>query len=96
MDISSLVISIPTILAIGTLFIGLMTYFGNRKKQTKEDIEKERKAEARLVNIEAMLVNIDKNTSNLSQRVDNHDHLLTKHETRIALVESKIKAKGGK
>ena len=96
MDISSLSISLPVVVSLVGCFIGVMTFLGNRKKQTKEDIEKEREAERRLVRIEAMLTNIEKNTSNLSQRVESHDHLLTKHETRIALVESKMKAKGGK
>jgi len=96
MDNSSLSISLPVVVSLVGCFIGVMTYLGNRKKQSKEDIEKEREAERRLVRIEAMLTNIEQNTSNLSQRVESHDHLLTKHETRLALVESKMKAKGGK
>lgn len=89
MDINSLSISIPTILAIGTFFIGFMTFLSNRKKNNKED-------EARLVRIETMLVNIEHNTSNLNDRVNDHDKLLTKHETRISVLEEKISNKGGK
>lgn len=96
MDISSLSISLPVVVSLVGCFIGVMTYLGNRKKQTKEDTQRERDNEARLVKIEAMLVNIDKNTSNLSTRVDSHDHLLTKHETRISVIETKMKTKGGK
>ena len=96
MDITSLSISLPVVVSLVGCFIGVMTYLGNRKKQTKEDTQRERDNEARLVKIEAMLVNIDKNTSNLSTRVDSHDHLLTKHETRISVIETKIKTKGGK
>ena len=100
MDINSLTITLPTILALGTLFIGLMTYFGNKKKQAKEETNevanKAKEDEARLVRMETMLINIDKNTNNLNQRVDSHDKLLTKHEARLGVVESKLKINGGK
>lgn len=89
MDISSLSISIPTVIAIVGAFIGIMNFLGNRKKSTKED-------EARLVRIETMLVNIEHNTSNLNNRVNDHDKLLTKHETRISVLEEKITHKGEK
>lgn len=89
MDISSLSISIPTVIALVGGFIGVMTFLGNRKKSTKED-------EARLVRIETMLVNIEHNTSNLNDRVNDHDKLLTKHETRITVLEEKVARKGGK
>ena len=89
MDISSLSISIPTVIAIVGAFIGIMNFLGNRKKSTKED-------EARLVRIETMLVNIEHNTSNLNNRVNDHDKLLTKHETRISVLEEKISHKGEK
>ena len=93
MDISSLTISLPIAVSLGGLFIGIMTLIGNRKKQTKEDTQKERENEARLVRMETMLTNIDHNTSNLAHRVDKHDNLLTKHETRISVLE---KSSGGK
>ena len=89
MDISSLSISIPTVIAIVGCFIGVMTFLGNRRKSNKEE-------EARLVRIETMLVNIEHNTSNLNNRVNDHDKLLTKHETRITVIEEKIARKGGK
>lgn len=90
MDITSLSITLPTIVAVVGCFIGVMTYLGNRKKASKED-------EARLVRIETMLVNIESNTSNLNQRVSDHDKLLTKHETRLSVIEEKISHnKGGK
>ena len=89
MDLSSLSVSIPTVIAIVGCFIGVMTYIGNRKKTTKED-------EARLVRIETMLVNIEQNTSNLNNRVNSHDKLLTKHETRITVLEEKLNRKGNK
>ena len=63
MDITSLSISLPVVVSLVGCFIGIMTYLGNRKKQSKEDTQRERENEARLVKIEAMLVNIDKNTS---------------------------------
>ena len=93
MDISSLSISLPIAVSLVGCFIGVMTYLGNRKRQTKEDTQKERENEARLVRMETMLTNIDHNTSNLAHRVDKHDNLLTKHETRISVLE---KAERGK
>lgn len=87
MELSSLVISVPTVIAVVGCFIGVMNFLGNRKKSTKED-------EARLVRMETMLVNIEHNTSNLTDRVNDHDKLLTKHETRLSVIEEKITHKG--
>lgn len=87
MDVSSLSISLPTVLAIVGAFIGVMTYLGNRKKQNKEETKEEKEAEARLVRMETMLVNIEKNTNNLNTRVDSHEKWLTKHEVRIVALE---------
>lgn len=87
MDLSSLVISVPTVIAVVGCFIGVMTFFGNKKKSDKNE-------EARLVRMETMLVQIEKNTNNLNERVDSHDHLLTKHETRLSVIEEKITHKG--
>ena len=89
MDISSLSISVPTVIAVVGCFIGVMTFISNRRKSSKED-------EARLVRIETMLVNIEHNTSNLNDRVNDHDKLLTKHETRLSVIEEKLTHKGGK
>lgn len=89
MDVSSLTISVPTVLAVVGAFIGIMTFLGNRRKSNKEE-------EARLVRIETMLVNIEHNTSNLNERVNDHDKLLTKHETRISVLEEKVNTKKGK
>lgn len=89
MDISSLSISIPTVIAVVGCFIGVMNFLGNRRKANKDE-------EGRLVRIETMLVNIEHNTSNLNTRVNDHDKLLTKHETRIAVLEKEITHKGEK
>ena len=86
MDLSSLSISIPTMIGVVGCFIGLMTFFGNRKKNTQED-------ERRLVRMETMLVKIDENTSDLKNRVDNHDHFINNHETRITVLEEKVSHK---
>lgn len=87
MELSSLVISVPTVIGVVGCFIGVMTFLGNKKKSDKSE-------EARLVRMETMLVQIEKNTNNLNERVDCHDHLLTKHETRISVIETKMKSKG--
>lgn len=82
MDISSLSITLPTICSVGLFFIGLMTFFGNRRKSSKDE-------EARLVRIETMTANIEKNTSTLSQKVDDHDHSIANHDTRITVLEAR-------
>lgn len=94
MDVSSLSISLPSVLAVVGAFIGIMTYLGNRKKQTKEETKEEKEAEARLVRMETMLVNIEKNTNNLNNRVDSHEKWLTKHEARLVIIEEKGKSNG--
>ena len=100
MDINSLTITLPSVIALAGLAIALATYFGNKKKHVKEETadvaNKAKEDEARLVRMETMLINIDKNTNNLNQRVDSHDKLLTKHEARLGVVESKLKINGGK
>ena len=63
MDISSLTITIPVAIALGSGIIGILTFFGKRRKQDKNE-------EARLVRMETMLVQIEKNTNSLNTRVD--------------------------
>ena len=95
MDISSLSITLPTVVAVVGCFIGVMTFLSNRNRNSKKDSEDDKKKaseqEARMVRIETMLVNIEHNTSNLGTRVDSHDKMLTRHETRISVLEEKIK-----
>ena len=88
MDITAMTITLGSVFTICSIVIALSNFFGGKTKKAKED-------EARLVRIEAMLEQIEQNTNNLNNRVENHDHLLTKHESRLAVVESKLK-KGGK
>ena len=82
-------ITLGSFIAIATAVIALSNFFGSKTKKAKDE-------EARLVRIEDMLAQIESNTNNLNQRVENHDHLLTKHESRISVVESKLKNRGGK
>lgn len=89
MDIMGMTITLGSLIAIATAVIAVSNFFGSKTKKAKD-------GEARLVRIEDMLAQIESNTNNLNQRVENHDHLLTKHESRISVVESKLKNKGGK
>jgi flagellar basal body-associated protein FliL len=89
MDITGMTITLGSLITIATVVIALSNFFGSKTKKAKDE-------EARLVRIEAMLAQIEYNTNNLNQRVENHDHLLTKHESRISVVESKLKNRGGK
>ena len=89
MDITGMTITIGSLIAIATAVIAISNFLGGKTKKAKND-------EARLVRIEAMLTQIESNTNNLNQKVESHDHMLTKHESRISVVESKLKNKGGK
>lgn len=89
MDLTATTITLGSIIAIVGCLIAIMNFFANRKQGNKQD-------EARLVRMETMLVNIDKNTTSLNQRVDSHDKLLTKHETRISVLETKLKGRKAK
>lgn len=89
MDIMSMTITLGSLIAISTAVIAISNFLGGRTKKAKDE-------EARLVRIEAILAQIESNTNNLNQKVESHDHLLTKHESRISVVEAKLKNRGGK
>lgn len=87
MDATTISITFGSLITIILFVIAVLNFFATRKKANSEE-------EARLVRMETMLVNIEKNTTSLNERVDSHDKLLTKHETRISVLETKMK--GGK
>ena len=89
MDITGMTITLSSLIAVATVVIAISNFLGGKTKKAKDD-------EARLVRIEAMLAQIEANTNSLNQKVESHDHLLTKHESRISVVESKLKNKRGK
>lgn len=89
MDLTQTTITLSSVIAVVGVLIGVLNFFANRTKANKND-------EARLVRMETMLVKIDENTSDLKQKVDSHDKLLTKHESKINVLEERLKAKGGK
>ena len=89
MDLTMSTITLGSIIAVVGCLIGVLNFFANKKKSNKDD-------EARLVRMETMLVKIDENTSDLKAKVDSHDKLLTKHESKINVLEERIKAKGTK
>lgn len=85
MDISSLSISLPTVVTIVGLFIGIMTYFGNRKRQNKVETEEEVKDKSEL---EARLVSMEKDIQYIRMTVDKIDKRYETHETRISKLEA--------
>lgn len=89
MDIGTQTITLASVIAIVGCVVGLLNFFAQRKKNDKGD-------EARLVRMETMLVKIDENTSDLKNKVDSHDKLLTKHESKINVLEERLKARGSK
>ncbi len=89
MDLTMSTITLGSVIAIVGCVIGILNFFGGKKKANQDE-------EARLVRMETMLVKIDENTSDLKTKVDSHDKLLTKHESKINVLEERIKAKGGK
>lgn len=74
MDISSLTITIPVALSIAGAFIGIMTYFGNKKKENKDD--------------EARLVSMEKDIQYIRVTVDKIDKKYDDHENRIRTLEN--------
>ena len=89
MDLTQATITLGSIIAIVGCIIAVLNFVIGRTKANKGD-------EARLVRMETMLVKIDENTSDLKAKVDSHDKLLTKHESKINVLEERLKAKGGK
>lgn len=89
MDLTATTITLASVIAIVGCIIGVLNFIGNRTKANKGD-------EARLVRMETMLVKIDENTSDLKTKVDSHDKLLTKHESKINVLEERLKARGGR
>ena len=89
MDLTAQTITLGSVIAIVGLAIGILNFIANRKKGDKQE-------EARLVRMETMLVKIDENTSDLKTKVDSHDKLLTKHESKINVLEERLKARGSK
>ena len=89
MDITQATITLGSIIAVVGCLIGILNFFAQRTKANKGD-------EARLVRMETMLAQIVENTSDLKTKVDSHDKLLTKHESKINVLEERLKTKASK
>lgn len=74
MDISSLTISIPVAITLVGAFIGIMTFFGNKKKENKDD-------EARLVSMEKDIQYIRVTVDKIDKKYDDHEGRIRKLET---------------
>ena len=70
MDLSSLVVSVPTVIAVVGCFIGVMNFLGGRKKDSKED-------EARLVSMEKDIQYIRMTVDGINEKLDKHDERIT-------------------
>ena len=73
MDVSSLTISVPVAITLVGAFIGIMTFFGNKKKENKDD--------------EARLVSMEKDIQYIRVTVDKIDKKYDDHEGRIRKLE---------
>ena len=70
MDISSLVISVPTVIAVVGCFIGVMNFLGSRRKDNRSD-------EARLVSMEKDIQYIRMTVDGINEKLDKHDERIT-------------------
>ena len=70
MELSSLVISVPTVIAIVGCFIGVMTFLGNKTKSNKQD-------EARLVGMEKDIQYIRMTVDGINEKLDRHDERIS-------------------
>ena len=73
MDLSSLVISVPTVIGVVGCFIGVMTFLGNRTKKNKDD-------EARLVSMEKDIQYIRLGVDGINEKLDTHDERISRLE----------------
>ena len=85
MDISSLSISIPVVIALAGLAISLATYFGNKKRQSKSETEAEVKKHE---DLEARLTGMEKDIQYIRIMVDKIDKKYDNHETRLRTLEA--------
>lgn len=93
MDLNSLSISVPMMITLAGTFIGIMSYFGNKKKVIKEDTEKETTLWTKM---QVSLENIDNNTKTLTTRVDKHDTEIHQIDTRVSVLEDRDYTKKGR
>lgn len=84
MDLTGTTITLGSVITIVGCLIAVLNYFANKNKVNKSD-------EARLVNIEKDVVYIRKSVDSTSQKLDDLDRRLQKHESRISVIEEKIK-----
>jgi len=89
MDLSSLTISVPTVIAIVGCFIGVMTFLGNRDKNKSEQVKL-------LTSIDGRLSTIEKNTEAQGKHLEKHDDEIHGLDNRVAVLESKPSRKKGK
>lgn len=77
MDLTATTITLGSIIAIVGCIIGVLNYFTNRNKRSKND--------------EARLVSMEKDIQYIRLSVDNISGKLDKHEDRISRLEKKVR-----
>lgn len=80
MDLLSQTLTIAGAIALGSFIIGLLNYFGNRKKLNSDDTTKATENEARLVSMEKDIQYIRVAVDGINNKLDMHDKRLTKLE----------------
>ena len=100
MDISSLSVSVPTVIAVVGCFIGVMTFLGNRKRNAKQDtqetVARSNEQVRLLTSIDTRLLAIEENTKVQATHLERHDNEIHEIDKRVVALENKPSRKRGK
>ena len=91
MDITAIVISIPFLISLLGFLLSVQDFKLKKKKDTAEDVEKEKESEARLVRMEADIVYIRQVVDGTQNKLEYLETKLNEVENRTLLNEQEIK-----
>ena len=91
MDITAIVISIPFLISLLGFLLSVQEFKLKKKKDTAEDVEKEKESEARLVRMEADIVYIRQVVDGTQNKLEYLETKLNEVENRTLLNEQEIK-----
>ena len=91
MDITAIVISIPFLISLLGFLLSVQEFKLKKKKDTAEDVEKEKESEARLVRMEADLVYIRQVVDGTQNKLEYLEQKLNEVENRTLVNEEEIK-----